>query len=302
MIDSGLWQQIKSNPLALIVSVGLHLVLLAVLSISLTHTSTPSLPSKPQVKTVQAVVVDAAEVDKELTKLKNQEISKKNQEQARKERLERQMKQAEEKKRKAEENRRKEEKRLAALKKKQAAEAKAEKERQQKLAAERKKQQEELKALEEKRRKEQQRLAAIEEKRKAEEEAARKKKLAEEAEARRKAEEAELQRRLAEEERRQAELNSRLAPIRDQYIKMIEQQVEKNWLPPATMTKGWYCEVMVHQNVLGEVTNVQMLQCSGSEAFKNTVERAVMKASPLPSPPDPQVFDKRIQIRFSPKV
>jgi colicin import membrane protein len=54
--------------------------------------------------------------------------------------------------------------------------------------------------------------------------------------------------------------------------------------------------------VLGDVTNVQMIKCNGSEAFKSTVERAVMKASPLPSPPDPQVFDKKLQIRFSPKV
>lgn len=295
MTESGLWYQIKRNPVALLISLGLHAVLLVILSVSLTHTSAPTLPSKPQVKTVQAVVVDAGQVDKELKKLQQQEQSKKNQEQARKDRLEKQMKQAEEK-------RRQEEQRLVELKKKQEQQAKAEKERQQKLEQERKQKQQELAALEEKRRKEQQRLAAIEEKRKAEEEAARQKKLAEEAEVRRKAEEAELQRKLAEEERRQAELASKLAPVRAQYIKMIEQQVERNWLPPVSMTDGWYCEVMVHQNVLGEVTKVQMVKCTGSEAFKNTVERAVMKASPLPAPPDPQVFDKRIQIRFSPKV
>ena len=123
-----------------------------------------------------------------------------------------------------------------------------------------------------------------------------------EAEARRKAEEAELQRKLAEEEERLAQQNTRLQTLRAQYIKLIEQQVERNWLPPANMTDGWYCEVMVQQNVLGDVTNVQMIKCNGSEAFKSTVERAVMKASPLPSPPDPQVFDKKLQIRFSPKV
>lgn len=295
MRDSGLWQQIKSNPLALGISIALHIILLVILSVSLTHTSAPTLPSKPQVKTVQAVVVDASQVDSELKKLKQAEQQKKSQEQSRKQRLEKEMQQAREK-------RRKEEQRLAELKKKQQQREKAEQEKQKKLEQQRKQKQQELAALEEKRQKEQQRLAAIEEKRKAEEEAARKKKEAAEAEARRKEEEAELQRKLAEEEERLAEQNTRLQTLRAQYIKLIEQQVERNWLPPANMTAGWYCEVLVQQNVLGDVTNVQMIKCNGSEAFKSTVERAVMKASPLPSPPDPQVFDKKLQIRFSPKV
>ena len=295
MMDSGLWHLIKTNPLALGVSIGLHLVLLVILSISLTHTSAPKLPSKPQVKTVQAVVVDADRVNTELKKLQQAEQRKKDQELSRKQRLEKEMQQARE-------QRRKEEQRLAALKKKQQQQEQAEKQKQQKLEQERKRKQQELAALEQKRQKEQQRLAAIEEKRKAEEEAARKKKQAAEDEARRKAEEAELQRKLAEEEERLAEQNTRLQTLRAQYIKLIEQQVERNWLPPANMTEGWYCEVMVQQNLLGDVTNVQMIKCNGSEAFKSTVERAVMKASPLPSPPDPQVFDKKLQIRFSPKV
>jgi len=295
MRDTGLWQQIKNNPLALGISIGLHVVLLVILSVSLTHTSAPTLPGKPRVKTVQAVVVDASQVDSELKKLKQAEQTRKNQELSRKQRLEKEMQQARDK-------RRKEEQRLADLQRKQQQREKAEKEKQQKLELQRKQKQKELAALEEKRQKEQQRLAAIEEKRKAEEAAARKKKEAAEAEARRKEEEAELQRKLAEEEQRQAQQNSRLQTLRAQYIKLIEQQVERNWLPPANMTAGWYCEVMVQQNVLGDVTNVQMIKCNGSEAFKSTVERAVMKASPLPSPPDPQVFDKKLQIRFSPKV
>ena len=295
MMESGLWYQIKNSPVALGISIALHVILLVLLSVSLTHTSAPTLPSKPEVKTVQAVVVDASEVDRELKKLKQAEQQKKNQELSRKQRLEKEMQQAREK-------RRQEEKRLAALKKKQQQQAEAEKQKQLKLEQERKRKQQELAALEKKRQQEQQRLAAIEEKRKAEEEAARKKQEAAEAEARRKAEEAELQRRLAEEEERLAQQNSRLQTLRAQYIKLIEQQVERKWLPPANMTEGWYCEVMVQQNILGDVTNVQMIKCNGSEAFKSTVERAVMKASPLPSPPDPQVFEKKIQIRFSPKV
>ncbi len=294
-MESGLWHQIKNNPLALGISIALHVVLLVILSISLTRTSAPRLPDKPKVKTVQAVVVDAREVDAELEKLKKAEQTKKNKEEQRKRRLQKEMKQAQEK-------RRKEEQRLAKLKKQQQQREKAEKAKQAALEKERKRKQQELAALEEQRRKEQQRLAAIEEKRKAEEEAARKKREAEEAEARRKAEEAELKRRLAEEEQRQRELSSRLQPLRAQYIKMIERKSFNSWTPPSDMKEGWYCEVMVQQNALGDVTSVKMIKCDGSEAFKSSVERAVLKASPLPAPPDPQVFDKKIQFTFKPKV
>jgi colicin import membrane protein len=75
-----------------------------------------------------------------------------------------------------------------------------------------------------------------------------------------------------------------------------------NWIAPASMTAGWSCEIMVEQNRFGEVQNVRAKQCSGSEAFKSTVERAVRKASPLPEAPNNDVFDKKINFIFKPEV
>ncbi|MDH5766088.1 MAG: cell envelope integrity protein TolA [Gammaproteobacteria bacterium] len=282
-MDSGLWQEIKNHPGVMGVSVGLHVLLVILLSVSLSHNA-PRLPDRPAVKTVQAVVVDSAQVNTELEKLKQIEVNKRKKEESRKNKLENEMK-------KAREARKKEEQRLADLKKKQQQREKAEKEKQKKLAAEQKKKEQELAKLEKKRKAEQEKLAAIEKQRQQQEESER-----------RKQEEAELKRQLLEEERRQAKLNTRLQNLRAQYIKSIEQKVVRNWLPPVKMQPGWSCEVSVRQNPLGEVTSVKMLNCTGSSAFNSTVERAVKKASPLPVPPDPQVFEAKIQFTFRPDI
>ena len=293
-MDSGLWREIRNHPRVMALSVALHVVLIVLLSVSLSHNA-PRLPSQPKVNTVQAVVVDSLQVKTELEKLKQVEIDKRKKEESRKKKLEIEMKQAQE-------ARKKEEKRLADLKKKREQREKEDKEKQkqlalerkkkeQELAQERKKKEQELAELEKQRKAEQERLAAIEGKRRQEEEAER-----------RKLEEAELQRQLLEEERRQAKLNTRLQNLRAQYIKSIEQKVARNWLPPVKMQAGWSCEVSVKQNPLGEVTSVKMLNCTGSSAFNSTVERAVRKASPLPVPPDPQVFEANIQFTFRPDV
>ena len=282
-MDSGLWREIKDHPGAIWLSIALHVILIVMLSFSMVHNA-PKLPSKPTVNTVQAVVVDSVRVNTELEKLKQIEVNKRKKEESRKKKLEKDVK-------KAREARKKEEKRLAELKKKQKQRDKAETEKKKKLALEKKQKEQELADLEKKRKAEQEKLSVIENKRKQEEDAAR-----------RKVEQAELQRQLLEEERKQIKLNSRLQNLRAQYIKSIEQKVARNWLPPVKMQTGWSCEVSVKQNPLGEVTQVRMMNCSGSSAFKSTVERAVSKASPLPVPPDPQVFEANIQFTFRPDI
>ncbi|MCW9013233.1 MAG: cell envelope integrity protein TolA [Gammaproteobacteria bacterium] len=294
-MHTGFFHELKNHPVALGLSIVLHLVLLVILTISLDHTQAPKMPAAPKAKTVQAVVVDASQVDRELNKLKLAEQRKKDKELDRKKRLERDAK-------KARDKRRQEEKRLAELKRKQKQAEKAEKAKQVRLDKERKQKQAELDKLEKQRQQEQQRLAAIEAKRKAEEAAEQKKQAAAEAEARRQAEEAELKRRMAEEEARQKAHSSEMQKLRAQYVLSIQQKVERQWQTPLNMVAGWSCEVMVQQNRFGDVLQVQMLKCSGNEAFKSSVERAVRKASPLPEPPSNDVFDKKLQFTFRPNT
>ena len=298
-MNASLISQIKSHPLLFALSIGLHLVLLGILTVSLSHTTAPKMPPEKKVDTVKAVAIDASVVEKEVQKLRKAEEKEKQKKLAQKKQLEREA-------RKAREKRLKEEKRLADLKKKEqkrkqelARKEKAEKERKKKELAKLKKQKEEL---ERKNRAEKERLAALEKKRKAEEAEALRKKQAAEAEARRKQQEAEMRRQMLEEERRMAKRSAENQKLLAQYIYQIQQRVEANWQAPVSMTEGWSCEVMVEQNRFGEVQSVQMKKCTGSDAFKSTVERAVKKASPLPEAPNNDVFEKKLNFIFRPEV
>ena len=145
----------------------------------------------------------------------------------------------------------------------------------------------------------------LEQDRKKQEAIAAKRKLDEET--RRKEEAAELQRKLADEERMEAEArqakekNARLQSLRSQYVRLIEQKVERNWLRPATSTSDMSCEVIVTQTSLGDVIDVVLKKCVNDLAFQRSIERAVRKASPLPPPPNPEVFDREIHFTFKPR-
>jgi colicin import membrane protein len=282
MNSSGLWQSIKANPVILLAVIAFHFVLIILLSINLTSSEVPDAPASTN-KTVKAVMVDVAKIEAEAKKLKQAEEKKKQQALAQQKKIK---KEAEKAKKQLEA----EKKRLAALKKKQVDEKKRLDEIKKKKAAEKKKAEAEKKRIADEKRKkeaEQKRLAELEEKRRQEEQA-------------------ELKKRLEDEERqeaealRQAEHNRKLNSLRAQYVKLIEQKVAKNWIRPATSTEDMSCEVIVTQTSLGDVTSVGLQQCATDLAFQRSIERAVRKASPLPPPPSPEVFDREIHFTFRP--
>jgi colicin import membrane protein len=142
--------------------------------------------------------------------------------------------------------------------------------------------------------------AEAEAKRKAEAEAESKRKAAAEAEDRRiKAErEAELQRALsAEEDRRNA---SRLAGLGAQWAQAIQARVQRAWIRPPSAKAGLDCLVIVTQVPGGTVVRAEVRTCNGDEAVKQSIEAAVFRASPLPPPPDPALFERTLELRFRP--
>ena len=112
-------------------------------------------------------------------------------------------------------------------------------------------------------------------------------------------EKAEFERALLEEERREEEAPKQTQHQR--YIMLIAQRVENNWLRPATTSEEQSCEVIVTQTMMGDVIDVQLQSCTSDKAFQRSVERAVRKASPLPLPPDPELFDREIYFKFKPR-
>jgi colicin import membrane protein len=50
----------------------------------------------------------------------------------------------------------------------------------------------------------------------------------------------------------------------------------------------------------GEVTQVSIGDCNGDQAVRESIQAAVYRASPLPPPPDPSLFDRNLKIDFKP--
>lgn len=310
---SGLFTEIKNNPLALAVVILFHLVLIVLLSINLASDEKPPVPSSQKHNIIDAVAVDANKYDerkkqKELAakkKIADQKAAKKA---AEKKRLQEKKKKQELKRKKAAEK-----KRLAEKKKQQAAEKQKTIALAKKKEAERKAKEKKLKekkAREKKAKEKKERLAREKKERELKEKQrleAEKKRRAEEERQRHAEEKAEFERALIEEERREAEAKAqaaraaRLQTMRQQYIMLITQKVENNWLRPANTSKDQSCEIIVTQTMMGDVIDVMLQACSSDNAFQRSVERAVRKASPLPLPPDPELFDRKIYFKFKPR-
>ncbi|MAF84306.1 MAG: hypothetical protein CL797_09410 [Chromatiales bacterium] len=188
---------------------------------------------------------------------------------------------------------------------KQAAETerrkKIETQKQQKLN-EQKRQQElkQKKIAEQKRKKEAEQKRIAEQKRKTEE--ARKAELKRKAEAAERLRQQEMQRQFqseieAEEQRLAAISSGKL----QQYIAAISSRVTRNWVRPASAKAGIECEVHVTQIPGGEIINVRVGSCNGDAAVVRSIEAAFYRASPLPPPSDPSLFERNLRFRFRPE-
>jgi colicin import membrane protein len=50
----------------------------------------------------------------------------------------------------------------------------------------------------------------------------------------------------------------------------------------------------------GAVTDARVGECNGDEAVRESIVRAVFRASPLPAPADPALFERRLTMVFAP--
>lgn len=118
---------------------------------------------------------------------------------------------------------------------------------------------------------------------------------------RRKEAESALQEQVADEEKRRAD--ARAQGEVERYKALIRQKVSRSWNRPATAAKGLQCTVRVRLVAGGEVLAASVVRSSGDPVFDRSVENAVHKATPLPVPQDPKLFDyfREIEFVFSPE-
>ncbi|HEY3644019.1 MAG TPA: cell envelope integrity protein TolA [Gammaproteobacteria bacterium] len=94
--------------------------------------------------------------------------------------------------------------------------------------------------------------------------------------------------------------DSGMASLRAKYMALMKQKIENNWVQPPSIPDDLKCKVEVRQVVGGSVTSANVLSCNGDDAVRQSIITAVLKASPLPAPPDPSLFDPDLTFDFGP--
>lgn len=315
LTDRPMWKELRNNPRALLYAVLMHLLLFLALILNLDwKTTTPS--DSGQSSVIKAQVVDNAKVQAEVNKLKQAEANKVHQEETRKNEIERAAQQAEQR-------RVQEEQKLSAVKQKLVeeqqnqknleqqgiAQQKLETERESKLKIKQAEAEKQIKVKKEQEAKAAQQRAATEEE---------KKKTAA-AEAKRKQEEA--KQKAAEDKKRQAAAAAKQQQADERALQQqiaaeehagqnqaqaskfddaIRDAVDNNWVWPINTPHGLSCVVRVKLMPGGEVLYAHVVdgKGSGNTGFDRAAEIAINKASPLPVPNDPALFDRYRDFQF----
>lgn len=85
------------------------------------------------------------------------------------------------------------------------------------------------------------------------------------------------------------------------YEGQIRARIERAWRRPRTpLAEGLFrCRVQVWQDARGNVQRVVLQQCEGTPEWFDSMVNAVKAASPLPAPPNPEVFTESFQMNFA---
>lgn len=89
----------------------------------------------------------------------------------------------------------------------------------------------------------------------------------------------------------------------DKYAVMIKQAISSQWIKPDGVDDSAFVLLSITVAPGGVVLNVQVSSNSGNAALDRSAQAAVSKASPLPVPEDPVLFDRFrvIKLKFSPQ-
>lgn len=215
-------------------------------------------------------------------------------EQRRKDEAERRAKeQREREQREAERRERENQKRVAEeLERRKQAEAEA------RRKAEAEKQR---KADEARRKAEAERQRKIEEARRKAEEAQRKREAEDRAARDRHRKELEAAMQAEEKARQDAERAAQNATATAEWIGLIQDAVQRNWVRPGGLDQNFSCVVEVEKLPGGQIVSVEVVESCGSPLLDNSVVNAVRKSDPLPIAPTPAVDEREIRFTFKPE-
>ena len=86
----------------------------------------------------------------------------------------------------------------------------------------------------------------------------------------------------------------------DEYIRRIQAKIKGNVIVPPDIAGNPEAIFDVVQLPTGEIIDVQLKKSSGVRAYDEAVQRAIIKASPLPRPDSPDLFRRNLTLKFRP--
>lgn len=118
----------------------------------------------------------------------------------------------------------------------------------------------------------------------------------------------EAQKAIDQQKREQATLAAnekakRLASELEEYKTLVINSIEKKWLVPSSASSDMQAQLLIELGSDGTVKNVEVLKSSHNLALDSSAKAAVYSASPLPVPKDKVVLDqfRRFSLTVTPK-
>lgn len=112
-----------------------------------------------------------------------------------------------------------------------------------------------------------------------------------------------LDRQFAIEEAARAEQAAAVGRVVDEYTAKISTKIKKNIYATPGVPGDARAEFLITVLPGGRVLSVRLLKSSGYGALDDAVERAILKSTPLPLPPDAALFNRfrELKLGFQPK-
>ncbi len=108
---------------------------------------------------------------------------------------------------------------------------------------------------------------------------------------------------MAEQERVRAEQAAAIGRVMDEHKARIVAKIRRNIVMPPDVPDNAKAEFAVTLLPGGSVLSVKLVKPSGVAVYDSAVERAILKAQPLPLPPDGSLFSRfrELHLKFSAK-
>jgi hypothetical protein len=87
------------------------------------------------------------------------------------------------------------------------------------------------------------------------------------------------------------------------YTGQIRARIERVWRRPrspinSASDESFQCQVQIVQDIRGNVVEILLPNCNGSQAWQRSLVMAIQQASPLPAPPSASIYSGSVSLSF----